>query len=62
MAKNEVKFWGWFLAVALVYTGVFLATRAASHEQVEWRLVSMDGHHELRLCAALQVTVQTANG
>ena len=44
MAKNEVKFWGWFLAVALVYTGVFLATRAASHQQVEWRLVSMDGH------------------
>ncbi len=44
MAKNEVKFWWWFLAVALVYTGVFLATRAASHQTVEWRRVLMDGH------------------
>lgn len=44
MAKNEVKFWWWFLAVALVYTGVFLATRAASNQQMEWRVVSMDGH------------------
>ena len=44
MAQTKVKFWIWFLAVTLVYTGVFLATRAASHKRVEWRLVSMDGH------------------
>ena len=44
MAKNEVRFWWWFLAVTLVYTGVFLATRAASRQTVEWRRVLMDGH------------------
>lgn len=44
MAQAKVRFWGWFLAVALVYTGVFLAARAASHGRVEWRLVAMDGH------------------
>ena len=48
MAQTKVKFWIWFLVVALVYTGVFLATRAASHGRVEWRLVAMDGH---RACA-----------
>lgn len=48
MAQTKVTFWWWLLAVALVYTGVFLATRALTHGRVEWRLVAMDGH---RACA-----------
>lgn len=48
MAQAKVKFWLWLLAITLVYTGVFLATRAASHGRITWRLVAMDGH---RACA-----------
>ena len=44
MAQTKVNVWPWVLVLALVYTGVFLATRAASRPQMEWRCVPMDGH------------------
>ena len=44
MANAKVSIWPWVLVLALVYTGVYLATRAASRPEVEWRCVSMDGH------------------
>lgn len=44
MAQTKVIFWPWLLAMALVYLGVYFATRAAQGPQMEWRLVPMDGH------------------
>ena len=45
MAKAKVKYWAWLLAMALVYCGVLLATRAAGNgPRLEWRIVAMDGH------------------
>jgi len=57
MAKARLTFWGWFLAVALVYTGVFLAVRAVGSHSMEWKVVAMDGHR----AGARSVTLENVN-
>lgn len=46
MAHPKVnKPWLWLLAMVLAYVGVLFATRAAnSRQQIQWRVVAMDGH------------------